>query len=213
MSARTVAAIPIAAVLVAFFTWSPPASIDRLLAALPSLARPTRRRLTLPPSNARHVAPWPPPVRHSTTARPRPATAESRPPHAPTADTAPPSCEPSPPLRWPTLDAGQLVAGRDGDPANDVGALAKRVGVSPRNLHRGIVRWIGMTPKALIRVERARRAARLVIAGWPPVEAAARLRFADQAHMIRELRALLGFSPRELTRSRSLSEFFKTLPP
>ncbi len=33
-------------------------------------ARPTRRRLTLPPSNARHVAPWPPPVRHSTNARP-----------------------------------------------------------------------------------------------------------------------------------------------
>ena len=60
---------------------------------VPSRARPTRRRLTSPPSNARHVAP---PVRHSTNARPRPETAESRPPHAPTADTAPPSCEPSP---------------------------------------------------------------------------------------------------------------------
>ena len=36
----------------------------------PSRARPTRRRLTSPPSNARHVAPWPLPVRRSTTARP-----------------------------------------------------------------------------------------------------------------------------------------------
>ena len=35
-----------------------------------SLARPTRRRLTSPPFNARHVAPWPPPVRRPPSARP-----------------------------------------------------------------------------------------------------------------------------------------------
>ena len=45
-----------------------PASIDRLLAAL-RRARPTRRRLTSSPlSNARGVAPWPPPVRRSPSA-------------------------------------------------------------------------------------------------------------------------------------------------
>jgi len=59
-------------------------------------ARSPPRCLTLPPSNARHVAPWPLPVRRSPTARPRPATAKSQPPHAPTADPAPPSSEPSP---------------------------------------------------------------------------------------------------------------------
>ena len=47
-----------------------PASIDRLLAALRRSRDPPVAAWPRPRPNARHVAPWPPPVRRSTTARP-----------------------------------------------------------------------------------------------------------------------------------------------
>lgn len=91
--------------------------------------------------------------------------------------------------------------------------MAATAGIPVRTLHSRMMQHVGLSPKRVIRIERLHRA--LVAsqnrqAGWAQV--AANSGFADQAHLIREFRDLLGESPTAWNR-RSPSpsaDLFKT---
>ncbi|KNB51897.1 helix-turn-helix transcriptional regulator [Streptomyces caatingaensis] len=87
-------------------------------------------------------------------------------------------------------------AGR-GEP---VSALAARLAISERQLHRRALRSFGYGPKTLARVLRMRRAVRLARRGLAFAEVAAVCGYADQAHLAREVRALAGVPLGALTR-------------
>jgi AraC-like DNA-binding protein len=83
--------------------------------------------------------------------------------------------------------------------------VAAALDVGERRLQRAFDRSVGLSPKVLGRVLRLRRAIRrLDSAGrpltWAGVAAAAG--FADQAHLIREFRALAGITPAAYVRER-----------
>lgn len=67
-----------------------------------------------------------------------------------------------------------------------------------RELQRACQRWLGMPPKAFLRIERAWAARAAIGEGAPLVAVAVDLGYADQAHMTRDVRTLLGITPREL---------------
>jgi AraC-like DNA-binding protein len=67
-----------------------------------------------------------------------------------------------------------------------------------RELQRAAGRWLGVTPKAFLRIERARAARSAIREGLPLASVAADLGYADQAHLTREVRDLLGATPRQL---------------
>jgi AraC-like DNA-binding protein len=77
-----------------------------------------------------------------------------------------------------------------------VDALAESARVSRRQLDRDCVRWLGFTPKQLLRTHRLQRALGLLRAGAGLVHAAALAGFADQAHMTNVLTRTTGRSPR-----------------
>lgn len=68
-------------------------------------------------------------------------------------------------------------------------------GRSERTLQRAARQWLGLRPKTLLRIERARAAALALQSGEPVVDVAVRLGFTDQPHLTRELRTLLGTTP------------------
>lgn len=74
-----------------------------------------------------------------------------------------------------------------------------------RTLRSRLMQHVGLSPKRVIRIERLHRAlasSRGRSVTW--AEIAARSGFADQAHMTREFRCLLGESPTEWSRRSSL---------
>ena len=75
--------------------------------------------------------------------------------------------------------------------------LARIAGVSVRTLHRSFERYIGVGPKWIIRRSRVHEAAERVAAGAPVVWAALALElgYHDQAHLIRDFKAQMGFTP------------------
>lgn len=76
---------------------------------------------------------------------------------------------------------------------------ARRLRITERSLQRDLVQWSGLAPKALGRILRMQRALAAIRADAAPLaDIAARLAYADQAHMTRELKALSGYTPREL---------------
>jgi AraC-like DNA-binding protein len=79
-----------------------------------------------------------------------------------------------------------------------VRAVAAHAGVSERQLERLFDRWVGYGPKMLARVVRTRRATEAIARGSIPSWAsfAADRGYVDQAHLIREFRALAGVTPR-----------------
>ena len=80
--------------------------------------------------------------------------------------------------------------------------IARSIGVSRRHLAKLCRSEIGMTPKSLARILRfdhARRLGRTVPRlGW--AELACEAGYADQAHLVREFRAMSGLTPSELLR-------------
>ncbi len=78
-----------------------------------------------------------------------------------------------------------------------INELARRVGLSERQLQRRFGAAVGVTPKQFARIRRLRSTMGLALhpgnGGWSGL--AAQLGFADQAHMIREFSALTGQSP------------------
>lgn len=67
-----------------------------------------------------------------------------------------------------------------------------------RQVQRACRTWLGLSPKAFLRIERAWAAREAIRAGAPLAMIAADLGYADQAHLTREVRELLGVTPREL---------------
>jgi AraC-like DNA-binding protein len=82
-----------------------------------------------------------------------------------------------------------------------VGAMARRLCMGPRQLHRRSLPLFGYGPRRLARVMRLHRALAAGRAGWPLARVAADCGFADQAHMSREARALAGTTMSALLRS------------
>ncbi len=70
-------------------------------------------------------------------------------------------------------------------------------GLSERQFRRRFRGAVGLTPKELARIQRARQSAVAAVseAGARWVEIAARHGYADQAHLVREFRRLLGITP------------------
>ncbi|WP_394842921.1 helix-turn-helix domain-containing protein [Pendulispora brunnea] len=75
--------------------------------------------------------------------------------------------------------------------------LAQIAGVSVRSLHRLFERYVGVGPKWIVRRSRVQEAADRVARGghvdWAAV--AQELGYHDQAHLIRDFRAQIGFTP------------------
>ncbi len=72
---------------------------------------------------------------------------------------------------------------------------------SPRTVQRHFQRTLGITPKALQQILRARDAVALLERGRPILDVAFDLGFADQAHLTRSLKALTGQTPRAIARA------------
>jgi transcriptional regulator GlxA family with amidase domain len=77
-----------------------------------------------------------------------------------------------------------------------VSLMAEGAGLSARQFRRRFRASVGLSPKELARLRRLRTsAASLVATNDPWVELAAGHGYADQAHLVREYRALLGVTP------------------
>ncbi|GAA0403546.1 helix-turn-helix transcriptional regulator [Streptomyces luteireticuli] len=87
------------------------------------------------------------------------------------------------------VGAAILASARRGEP---VSALAARLGMSERQLHRRALRSFGYGPKTLARVLRMGRAVELARGGVAFAEVAVVCGYADQAHLAREVRGLAG---------------------
>jgi len=102
--------------------------------------------------------------------------------------------EPSP----EALLANELARIIDGDPeVLQLADVAARLSVSERTVTRIARRFVGVTPAAMIRRRRLQEAAEQLRAdaGIPLAEVAARHGYADQSHLSRDFRAVLGFTP------------------
>jgi hypothetical protein len=69
-----------------------------------------------------------------------------------------------------------------------------------RTLQRHFLRTTGLTWKKFTLIQRAERAVALLRSGRPAAEIALDLGYADQAHMINSLRAIMGRTPGEMAR-------------
>lgn len=88
------------------------------------------------------------------------------------------------------LSAQQLEIGH-----SSVAQIAESAGVSTRHLERLVAENTGLTPTQLRLARRAERAADLLAAGVSPATTAYRAGFADQAHLTRSFKSLVGLTP------------------
>lgn len=73
-----------------------------------------------------------------------------------------------------------------------------------RTMQRHFLRTTGLTIKAYSQIERAQRAVARLRAGEPAAAVAYNLGYADQSHLIRSLRAIMGMTPRQIMAAGSL---------
>jgi AraC-like DNA-binding protein len=73
--------------------------------------------------------------------------------------------------------------------------LAALVGLDPFALLRGFSRVYGLPPHAWLIQERVRRARKLLRTGLPPADVAAEVGFADQSHLTRHFKRIVGMTP------------------
>jgi transcriptional regulator GlxA family with amidase domain len=78
-----------------------------------------------------------------------------------------------------------------GLPVTEIG---RRIGLGERQLHRHGLHFFGYGPAMLRRILRLQRAFGLAATGLPAALVAARAGYSDQAHLIRDCRALTGRS-------------------
>jgi len=97
----------------------------------------------------------------------------------------------------PRLNFIRHAAGR----AASVGAVADELGESERTLRRRMLSDFGYGYATLVRIQRAAKARQLLGRGAKSSEAAAAAGFADQAHLTREFRRLVGVTPAQFTES------------
>ncbi len=104
-----------------------------------------------------------------------------------------------------------LMAALAEAPGSRVGEVCRRLGVSPRTLRAVARADIGLAPKTVQRIRRLLTTLQ-ALRGAPPgngVEVALGTGYADQAHLIRECRGLLGETPRRFL-ARRLADSFNT---
>lgn len=88
----------------------------------------------------------------------------------------------------------------EGAEAVRIDKLAKEVGWSQRRLELAFRRHVGMTPKSVVRMARFRRAMHLLLSStMSQSEIAALCGYYDQAHLIRDFKAVTGTTPRRFT--------------
>ncbi|WP_158717804.1 helix-turn-helix domain-containing protein [Streptomyces sp. NRRL F-2664] len=80
--------------------------------------------------------------------------------------------------------------------------IAEEVGWSARHLRERFGQQVGLAPKAVARVARLQRALRLQARGLDGAEVAALGGFHDQAHCIREFKAMTGLTPTQFSAHR-----------
>lgn len=104
------------------------------------------------------------------------------------------------------MTANQLVDLLDEDPeVRSVADLGSRLHLSQRSVQRLAARYVGMSPVLLLRRRRLQDAAERIRAR-PELDLrdlAMELGFADQAHLTREFRTVLGFTPRNYPGNRA----------
>jgi Helix-turn-helix domain len=93
--------------------------------------------------------------------------------------------------------AGVLVR----DPVVPDALRGQAVGFSTRSLERRVARATGLSRGAAARIRRAERAVELLSAGMPASEVASQAGYADQPHLTRALRRLVGQTPAQISRS------------
>jgi AraC-like DNA-binding protein len=76
-----------------------------------------------------------------------------------------------------------------------LGQLAAMVGLNPFALARGFNRAYGLPPHAWLIQERVRRAQACLRAGLSPATVAAEVGFADQSHLCRHFKRIVGVTP------------------
>lgn len=76
-----------------------------------------------------------------------------------------------------------------------IGALAKRAGVSPEHAARRFKAYYGVSPSAYRREHRVRRALSLIRSGVAAADTACRCGYADQSHLVKEVRKVTGRTP------------------
>jgi AraC-like DNA-binding protein len=91
-----------------------------------------------------------------------------------------------------------------------VAGLADAIGLGPRSLYERSREGVGLAPKRALRIARLHRALWLADGHrtWSDVAAAAG--YADQAHLTRDMQALLGEGPTEWARRGRGADSFKT---
>ena len=95
-----------------------------------------------------------------------------------------------------------LLAGRLADPPS-LDDLARESGMSPFALVRAFRAETGLPPHAYVNHLRVRLARRLLDGGVAPADVAAETGFADQAHLTRHFKRVVGVPPRAYQRDRS----------
>jgi AraC-like DNA-binding protein len=83
------------------------------------------------------------------------------------------------------------------DPHVEIGTVAQRLGWNSRMMHRQFVAACGYGPKHFQRIMRMQNAIRAMHSSPETgiAEAAAKVGYADQAHMTRDFRSIAGFTP------------------
>ncbi len=85
--------------------------------------------------------------------------------------------------------------------------------MSRRSVQRHFVRATGMTLGSFQQIQRARRAADLIMGGRSILDTAFEAGYFDQAHLTRSLKKLIGMTPSRLAQERpQLSFSYKTSP-
>jgi AraC-like DNA-binding protein len=105
------------------------------------------------------------------------------------------TAEPVPAAAGPALDrVREILSGRLTENVALV-ELAIETGVNRFSLLRAFSRAYGLTPHAWVIQERVRRSRDLLRAGRAPAEVAAAVGFADQSHLTRHFKRLVGVTP------------------
>lgn len=91
-------------------------------------------------------------------------------------------------------------AARDGETAL---SAARTLSWSERQVRRRMRTHFGYGYTTLVRIERSRRAQAMIMRGMPPGEVAVRAGYADQSHLTREFRQLVGKTPGQVAGSRA----------
>jgi AraC-like DNA-binding protein len=112
--------------------------------------------------------------------------------------------------RFSTTDPESLGLGQLLTRSSTVAALAAATGLGKRSLYERSRDCVGLAPKRALRIARLHRALWLADGGqaWSAVAAAAG--YADQAHLTRDMQALLGEGPTDWARRGRLADSFKT---